>query len=721
MKKTISQVLKNMYKPKKPNKESTNIEKNIKGDRKTKSFHILRIFKIRETLRVRLIAAFMVPIAFIIILGIISFSVASDSIKKNYEKSSLQSIKMTGEYMRFGLESIKATSLQYANDDTISKFFSNLYKDDKAGYNAAYKSISGMLSAKQISDEFIGNITIIADGVKPITTSGNDISDGFLAGLEKTELGSYLKENRMKEVWTGSNEYLDEQLATGANDYSMRLVRYLSKSTGCLVIDVNVDTVKSILKGLEFDQSGFLALVTSEGKEITEVEREEGAEAIFTKEDFFKKAIASENSSEANYVTYQGESYLFMNSKIGETGAMICALMPKDAITKQAYKIENVTIAVVTIAIILAGIIVLIITQGIDKTIKGIIQPLKRAANGDLTVKFDSKRKDEFHILIEEIQNTFTKMKELIKQVNNLSTEVSTSSENVTNSSEQFVVSAKNISSAMYEIEQGISQQAKDSEECLMQMDNLSKKIKLVGDNTLEIGQIADATRIKIQEGTDVTEALNTQTQSTIEIATDIINDIEKLDNKSLSISKIVKVINEIANQTNLLSLNASIEAARAGEYGRGFSVVASEIRILAEQSQNSANEIKKIIESIQSDTKKAVDTARRAENVLMLQGTAVKNTTDSFKSINSSVEKLMVYLNHITQNVGNMDQSRVSTLGAIENISAVLEEIAASINTVSNTSTQQLEAVESLNKTAELLNENSDILVQEVNKFTVE
>ncbi len=681
----------------------------------------MHIFHMRETLRFRLIASFMVPIAFIIILGIISFSVASDSIKKNYEKSSLQSINMTGEYLRFGLESVVASSLQYANDDTISKYFNNLFTNDKVGYNTAYKSISGMLSAKQISDEFVGNIYIISDKVTSITTNRTAISDDFLEGFSQTDLGVQLKENRMKELWTATNDYLDEKLATSSNDYSLRLIRNLSKSTGCLVIDVDSETVKDILMGLEFDKSGYLALVTADGKEITEVDREEGLEAVFTDQEFFKTAFASENSSEAKYVKYKGEEYLFMNSKIGTTGAMICALMPKDTITEQAVKIQNVTIVVVTIAIILAGLTVLLITQGIDKTIKGIILPLKKAANGDLTVQFNSKRKDEFRVLIEEIQHTFTKMKELIKQVNNLSGEVSTSSISVSNSSEKFVESAKNISTAMYEIEQGISQQAKDSEECLMQMDNLSQKIKLVGDNTLEIGQIADATRVKIQEGTDVTEALNNQTQSTIEIATDIINDIEQLDHKSLSISNIVKVINEIANQTNLLSLNASIEAARAGESGKGFSVVASEIRKLAEQSQDSANEIRKIIESIQGDTKKAVETARKAENVLTLQGTAVKNTTDSFRSINSSVENLMVYLNHITQNVGNMEESRVNTLGAIENISAVLEEIAASLNTVSNTSTQQLEAVEGLNMTAEILNQNSDILVQEVNKFIVE
>jgi methyl-accepting chemotaxis protein len=192
------------------------------------------------------------------------------------------------------------------------------------------------------------------------------------------------------------------------------------------------------------------------------------------------------------------------------------------------------------------------------------------------------------------------------------------------------------------------------------------------------------------------------------------------LAEKSSSINKIVNVINDIANQTNLLSLNASIEAARAGEHGKGFAVVASEIRTLADQSKTSVNDIKKIIGSIYEDTTTAVETARKAEKVLQLQENAVKNTTDSYDNINGSVEKLIVFLKYITDNVANIEEARVSTLGAIENISAVLEEIAASSNNVNQTAINQVASVESLNQSALNLNKNSDNLVNEVQKFTV-
>ena len=273
---------------------------------------------------------------------------------------------------------------------------------------------------------------------------------------------------------------------------------------------------------------------------------------------------------------------------------------------------------------------------------------------------------------------------------------------------------------AMTEIELGINQQAKDAEECLLQMDKLSQRIELVSQNTEEIGQIADNTKESIMEGTVVSEELKQQTKSTIDITTGIINDIEKLAEKSASVNKIINVISDIANQTNLLSLNASIEAARAGEYGKGFAVVASEIRTLAERSKASVGDIKKIIDSIRDDTQNAVNTARNAEKVLMLQENAVKNTTDSYQSINKSVEKLVIFLKYITENVANIEISRASTLAAIENISAVLEEIAASTNSVNQTSSNQLTSVETLNKSAGVLNTNANYLVREVEKFTI-
>jgi methyl-accepting chemotaxis protein len=691
---------------------------------KSSSIHDVGKVRFFSTLRFRLIASFFIPIACIIILGLASFQKASTGIKDNYEVSTADSINMAAEYMRFGFQNVLAASNQYVSDNALTQYLSNT--GDMLELSSTKSSYSKSISSRKTTDEFIGNIYIISDTAFSLSTSQLKFN-GFYAGLTGTEIGKYLKENPMKTLWDGQDEYLDSKLMTKPADYTMRIIRGFGRLDSVLIIDIKAETVYKILDDLTIDKSGILGVITPDGKEILAKTQDEGeatavesSNPVFTSESFYQEATTSTELHGTKEINYNGAPYLFLYSKIGDTGAMICVLMPQATIDKQADSIKQITLIIVIIACILALLTALLLSMGIDRTIRGINSSLKLAAKGDFTVTFTSKRKDEFHILTEEIQETFQNVNTLIKQVKTSSSEVQLSSSDLSKTSEQFLTSAENISNAMNEIEQGINQQAKNAEECLNQMDSLSQRIELVSDSTKEIGQIADNTKKRIIEGTSTTDELNQQTSSTIAITTNIIHQIEKLAVKSSSINKIINVINDIANQTNLLSLNASIEAARAGEYGKGFAVVASEIRTLAEMSKSSVNDIKKIVNSIQEDTAGVVEIAKSAENVLTMQESAVKNTTESYKDIHESVEKLVVFLTYITENIDNINDARISTLEAVESISAVLEEIAASSNNVNQVSSDQLTAVSSLNESVTMLSTNADHLVRAVQKFTV-
>jgi methyl-accepting chemotaxis protein len=684
------------------------------------SFKKIAIPKVFSSLRIKLIAAFMVPIAFIIVLGIISFLESAKGIQGNYEKSTGQVVSMTGEYLFFGVESIENISAEYVNNRDIVNYKTASNVNDKLELKKIQTGLQSMLNTKSKTDQFISNIYLIFNEVSSISSNlklSAKVGEGLYESYQETEAGKFLSENKVKSLWVGNDTFLDEKLETTAQDYALRLIRNLPNRNDMLVIDIEAQAVADILKNINFDKDGYLNFVTKDGKEITAAGV---SEPVFSNLDFYQKAISSEKTSDSNYVDYKGNSYLFVYSKIGETGAMLCALMPKSTITSQADQIKMVTIIVVIIACVIAVLIAFLFSLGIDRTIKAIIKNLKKAAKGDLTVQFHTNRDDEFKVLIDEIQGTFSNVKGLIQQVNDLSGMVSDSASGLSDTASSFVKSTEEISDAMNEIEQGVFQQAKDAEQCLLQMDNLSKKIALVSENTKEISQIANTTKQSVMDGTYCTEDLNKQTKATIDITTGIIAAIEKLATKTQEITKISNVISGITAQTNLLSLNASIEAARAGAFGRGFAVVADEIRHLAEQSKDSVNEIQKIISSIQEDTRSAVAIAKEAENVLGKQENVVKNTTDSYQNINQSVESLVVYLKQISENVDNIEESRVSTLSAIESISAVLEEVAASSNSVNQTAGHQIASVEDLNKSATTLNVNANELHHAVQKFSI-
>ncbi|HHV09155.1 MAG TPA: methyl-accepting chemotaxis protein [Clostridiales bacterium] len=668
-----------------------------------------------STIRIKMIAAFLVPIAFIILLGIASYEKAAEGICNSYENSAGQTINATARYVQFGAASIEALSTQYIVDDMLLKYLYN-YSNDKVENNQNKRSINNSFSAKEITDEFISGISVFSADVAAITTAAS-VRDNIYEGFLETETGKRISESG-EVFWIGKDPFLDENIGGGTDSYSLRLVRKIQSADALAVIDMDVKTIQDILNGMGFEETGMIGFVTADGKEIISGNQEAGADQSFFDKEFYRDSVTAEETGNAFYVDYHGEDNLFLYSKIGNTGAMICALIPKSRIVSQADSIKKLTVIIVIIACAIAIITGLYLSTGIDRTIKYIIANLKKAAEGDLSVDFITKRKDEFRILISEINNTFFHMKELIIQVKRMSSGVSAAAAGISDTSKEFSGITKDISNAMKEIEQGIMQQAKDAEECLHQMDRLSQKIVQMDKSINEIGKIGEDTKKRIQEGTIVTEKLTDQTNSTIMITTQVVNGIKKLDEKSKSIGDIVKVISDISSQTNLLSLNASIEAARAGKLGKGFAVVADEIRTLSDQTQQSVYNIQSIIKDIQNDTNDLSKATKDAEDVLILQDTAVKNTTDSYQGINESVDNLMLQVKYVIDSVNNIEESRVSTLGAVENISAVLEEIAASTNNVNQISNHQVGSIGALHQSASNLNQNSADLAHAVLRF---
>ncbi len=332
------------------------------------------------TIRFKVFTSFMVPIIIIILLGTISYLKASEIIESKYEKSSEDLIHMAGEWMRAGFNSVQSSAKLFADDSEIQRYSFSEY--DKVQSFVYKDHLGNVLCSKKAADEFIRNIYLINLTVDSIST-GEGIDSEIFNNFKKTDLGKILDDSETEKIWDGEDAFLDEQFNVNADDYSMRLIQNVTNFNAFLVIDVKIDFVKNILSDMKFDKTGFLGFVTSDGKEIIDDSLRQkdpsmGKEAlesekIFVNQDFYKEAMEGEEVSGSKYVDYKDATYLFQYSKISDTGATICSLMPRSTITGQADSIKNAIIIIVIIACILTIVTVTILSFSINKTIKNII------------------------------------------------------------------------------------------------------------------------------------------------------------------------------------------------------------------------------------------------------------------------------------------------------------------------------------------------------------
>jgi methyl-accepting chemotaxis protein len=679
-------------------------------------------FGASKSIRAKLILSFMLPVGFIIILGTASYIYASKEIINTFTKSTVDLINSTGNYYNLIMENLEVKVNQLSLDNDIKEYYSSVYKKDQMEESQAVARIKSMVLNQAVTDKYIENITVFASYGKPVSSVGVfTIEDVYKTFLE-TEEGKAV-EFTNGDTWTGYHPFIDEKLNIPTSEYAISLtssfVDKLSRKTGYIQMDITMSSIVDTLKSLELPNNSIVAYISPDGREITAERSSE--ENIFVNQTYYSDAIKSEASKGSIKVEYKDSLHLFIYSKIGTTGAVVGALIPYSELTSRAYFIRFFTVIIVVIASILAGIIGISVASGIDKIIRNILHTLTKAADGDLTVKVYTKRKDEFLNLSMGINHMIENMKDLIRKASSVGAVVISSTQNVTQNSELLLAASTDISMAINEIQEGIIQQATDTEHCLHQTDELSNQINLVYENSIAIENIMIDTKGVVTNGIGVIDQLNDATKANIQITNKTIKDIEELKVESNAITEIIEVINDIAGQTNLLSLNASIEAARAGDAGRGFSVVADEIRKLSTKSLSAATEIEQLINNITKKTQSTVDTARQAESISKTTEAKLENVVQLFNVINVHVDDLAIKMSKIAEEVSDIDKVKNDTLNAIESISAVAQETSAATEEVDATALQQLEAVTKLNEAAKSMGNNAAQLEKTIRLFKTE
>ncbi|HBI72024.1 MAG TPA: hypothetical protein DEG06_11355 [Lachnospiraceae bacterium] len=667
----------------------------------------------------KLLLSILIPVIFMAAFGVVSYEKSSHAIIANYEKSTMDTLNAISDYLKLGLESVAGKSLEFMNSNSVTAY----YNRGKAGLSTSTEEVKLLqplgedIIIAQGANTFIQDIHVFGKTGIGVSTESAPSEDIYTRYLQSEE-GKAITEAQERYQWVGEHKFIDEMFQVKSEEYALSMIRKMAYDNGFIIMDVSKAEIVNMLSQFNYGKGSVIGFVTADGRETLTNAKED---SVFTKLPYFQKSVAGDTLSGYSYETYLGKDYLYLYKKIGDTGAVICALIPEGTIIRQAKEIKSLNIVFVTLAGIFAIGIGTTIAGGIAAAIKKLMKNMSLAAQGDLTITFDTKRKDEFRLLTTSLSDMVGGMRNLVGQAVEVGGKVSGSAEMLSSTSESILGDTKGISATIDEIEKGVVQQASDTEHGLNQMMNLSNKINQVYDSTYKIEQIATDAKTVIDKGIVTVDELNNKSRATTEITNIVISEIEALKEQTHTIGSFVKIINEIAAQTNLLSLNASIEAARAGEAGRGFAVVAEEIRKLADGVLNAAKEIQSIVTKIQDKTKTTVDAAKQAENIVESQAESLSKTVNSYKDINQYVGNLVGNLNNISVGVKEIEAAKEDTLEVIRSISAVAQQTAASSEEVSATANNQIGSVEHLSQSAEELAENAKKLEKAIQLFRID
>ncbi len=679
--------------------------------------------KITSSIKAKLLVSFMVPVMLVMILGFSSYERSKSALIKSFQDTAISTIESTGNYFDLVSQIVESKAEQVLTVNTLNSYFGDAFEAGSDDEKKAKSAINTQLKQVANADDIVLDISLLGYSLnKSMSSNGAYLILNSTGGAsyDNSDEGQFFNALGEKQAWLGGHSFIDG-FGLKEGDYSMVFVRAFYDSIGdklgYISADVSTDVVMNALSQINLGETSKFALVTQDGYETT---RNGLSGTIFFGTDFYKKALDSAENSGSFYAKMDGTKYLCLFYKIGNTGAMICGRIAEKEIVRTAESIKIITLVITILCVLISVAIGLFMSFGLSRSIEDTVGVLGKAADGDLRTRLKSKRKDELGKLSNATDKMLHNTKKLIVQATNASDALNSSSGELVDSANELLESAGRMNTSIDEIKRGITMQASDASDCLADTEILDEKIDDVMKNVNAIEDMAGNATEAVSEGVRSVDELKEKADETAKVTKTVISDIQALAGETKAINQIVETINDIATQTNLLSLNASIEAARSGDAGRGFAVVANEIRVLADQSKAAANEIRTIIGSIVKRTGETVVSAKQADDIVTQQGIAVESTLKKFTVIEGSVGNIAGSLADIGRQVKEIEHAKEHTVSAVQSISSVLHETEAMAEELEKSSKITKEEVESLNSVIAALKKEADNLKEELNSFKI-
>ena len=396
--------------------------------------------------------------------------------------------------------------------------------------------------------------------------------------------------------------------------------------------------------------------------------------------------------AKTNYMGPGRQSFLAVNEqaqkmlKTNDEGLKIGT----DRIDENIERSEKIAMSAAAVALVITLISAFLLIRSIESALDELNRVSGMMAQGDLTHNVNLEGNNELTALGDSNNRMVEAVRKLVEKISHGAEQVAASSEELTATSQQAAEAATHVAQTIIEVAGGMDKQMNSVETAKQHVDSavndmeaMTRKADVVRENTEQMAVAADHGAQLMNDAMDKMNGIETSVANSAKV-------VRKLGENSKQIGAIVESISAIADQTNLLALNAAIEAARAGEAGRGFSVVAEEVRKLAEQSQQSAEEIKNRISTIQGDTEEAVVAMEAGTNEVALGTQAIRKVGEQFKDITDRVNSIKTEMEEINGAVKTVSQGMQGIIVAMDTIDSVSRTTSEETQTISAAAEEQ-------------------------------
>ncbi|MFA6849937.1 MAG: methyl-accepting chemotaxis protein [Selenomonadaceae bacterium] len=593
-----------------------------------------------------------------------------------------------------------------------------------------------------------GDKTTQLQALKEIKTDADSVAQTFYCTLDGKTLrddGTYLERgNReyVKKVKNTGKPYIAKPFMGSTSKKLMTMIVQPvftnGKLTGMLMASINIEDLAKNTDELKTSENGYTFITDESGlvigyekspelvgkMNLTKPAIEDTNEKVDVRlTTAFNNAIASNAQSFTNFSLPDGTESIATITPFelaGNTWVVVTAA-PSNEANAPARMLLKILAGISLFILLLAIFVILYFSKTFSRPLTLLRDECNTLNDGNLAeTNFSLNRKDELGELAQGFSRMRKTLRTLVQKVQSQSEQVAAASEELTASSQQSADSSNHIAGSISAIASGINDQAQAANQIHDISENISNHANEIASKTLKIANDAKATTAHIDSGRDSITKVVEQMEQITDSTNSVESSIQKLADGSEKIVSIVELISNIAGQTNLLALNAAIEAARAGEAGRGFSVVAEEVRKLAESSKSSSQQIAELVKKNQLDMNTAVEASQHGSNSVKVGIETVKSADEVFKSIVIAIEALTTEITNVSTAIQQMANENASMMASIVNIDKISKKNAVESQSVSAATQEQSSSMQEIATASHNLAQLASNLQSEVEKFKV-